>query len=195
MFTSRAEYRITLRQDNADQRLTPKGHALHLASDERLRNLEFKETQKKDIVKFFNDYQVNPAEINTILESRQSAGITEKQKLGRLILRPEVSVDVLLADNTIKSHLEKYSPDAIESAEIGMKYATYIEKEKENAGKLKRLEEIKIHNDFDYHKLQSLSKEAREKLSQIKPQTIGQASRISGVNPSDISVLLVYFGR
>lgn len=195
MFTSRAEYRITLRQDNADARLTPQGYKLGLASEDRMRNLEAKEAHTQSILELFHHNQVSPEDINPILQAHGSAEITEKQKLSKLILRPEITIHKLQEQHKVKDLLRDYPSEALESAEIGMKYATYIEKEKENADKLKRLEQIKIHPEFDYHKLQSLSKEAREKLSTIRPETIGQASRISGVNPSDISVLLVYFGR
>lgn len=195
MFTSRAEYRISLRQDNADSRLTPISHKLGLASEDRMRNLELKEKQKSEIIQLFNDTQMTPEEFNPLFQETGTAQISEKQKLSKIILRPEITLELIAQQERIKELLQPYQIDALESAEIGMKYATYIEKENDNALKLKRLENIKIHDDFDYNKLQSLSKEARQKLGQIKPQTIGQASRISGVNPSDISVLLVYFGR
>lgn len=195
MFTSRAEYRITLRQDNADSRLTPLGHQIGLATQERMVQLEQKESQAKTVQSFLQTRSVAPEEINALLLEHHSNPISEKQKLAKILLRPEMEVSLFSQIESIKTALEPYEADAIFLAETTLKYETYIAKEKENADKLKRLEHISLKPDFDYHKLQSLSKEAREKLSSIKPATIAQASRISGVNPSDISVLLVYFGR
>ncbi|MBS3913402.1 MAG: tRNA uridine-5-carboxymethylaminomethyl(34) synthesis enzyme MnmG [Bacteroidetes bacterium] len=195
MFTSRAEYRISLRQDNADERLTEIGYAMGLASLERMRALEHKRSQSRQVFDWANQAQVTPQDLNPILQQLGASEITEKQKVSRIILRPELDFEALQQIPAIRDQLSAYDPEAIEDAEIGMKYATYLEKEKENALKLKRLEQIKIRPDFDFHKLQSLSKEAREKLTNVKPATIAQASRISGVTPSDISVLLVYFGR
>lgn len=195
MFTSRAEYRITLRQDNADSRLTPIGHTIGLASNHRMELLHTKESEAAAITQFTEETAFKPEEINPYLNSLNSSPISEKQKLNKLLLRPEVYLQDLKTIESVNTFLQNKTDDAIHMAETGIKYATYIDKEKENAGKLKRLEEITLKPDFEYQKLQSLSKEAREKLSRLKPATIGQASRISGVNPSDISVLLVYFGR
>ncbi|MCC7299228.1 MAG: tRNA uridine-5-carboxymethylaminomethyl(34) synthesis enzyme MnmG [Bacteroidia bacterium] len=195
MFTSRAEYRITLRQDNADERLTEIGFGIGLASKERMERVNEKTSQTNELFQILNITGVSPADINLTLQAHNSATISEKQKIGKLLLRPEISIENLKQSPAMEKLLAPYSEDAQAATETRIKYATYLEKEKENADKLKRLENIIIHEDFDYNKLQSLSKESREKLSKAKPQTIGQASRISGVTPSDISVLLVYFGR
>jgi tRNA uridine 5-carboxymethylaminomethyl modification enzyme len=195
MFTSRAEYRITLRQDNADERLTPLSYALGLASASRMQQVESKTKQRSDIQQYLEQTSIKPEEINPLLESLGSAMITEKQKLHKLLLRPQVDLDTLMTIDGIRNSLRSFDTDALASAETLIKYGNYLEKEKENANKLKRLENIKIHADFDFKKLKSLSKEAMEKLTKNKPETIGQASRISGVTPADISILLVYFGR
>ncbi len=196
MFTSRAEYRISLRQDNADYRLTPIGFNIGLASSSRLTDAMEKQRQAEKIIHFIDNYSVSPLDINPYLESIQSSPIAEKQKINKLILRPEIQLkDLDTVLDPIHQLLSDKSEESIQTAETSLKYASYIEKEIENAKKLNKLEDIKLKSTFDYHKLQSLSKEAREKLSLIKPENIGQASRISGVNPSDISVLLVYFGR
>lgn len=195
MFTSRAEYRITLRQDNADERLTPLSYALGLASASRMQQVESKTKQRSDIQQYLEQTSIKPEEINPLLESLGSAMITEKQKLHKLLLRPQVDLDTLMTIDSISNSLRSFDTDALASAETLIKYGNYLEKEKENANKLKRLENIKIHADFDFKKLKSLSKEAMEKLTKNKPETIGQASRISGVTPADISILLVYFGR
>ena len=196
MFTSRAEYRISLRQDNADYRLTPIGFNIGLASSSRLTDAMEKQRQAEKIIHFIDNYSVSPLDINPYLESIQSSPIAEKQKINKLVLRPEIQLkDLDTVLDPIHQLLSDKSEESIQTAETSLKYASYIEKEIENAKKLNKLEDIKLKSTFDYHKLQSLSKEAREKLSLIKPENIGQASRISGVNPSDISVLLVYFGR
>jgi len=196
MFTSRAEYRISLRQDNADYRLTPIGFNIGLASSSRLTDAMEKQRQAEKIIHFIDNYSVSPLDINPYLESIQSSPIAEKQKINKLVLRPEIQLkDLDTVLDPIHQLLSDKSEESIQTAETSLKYASYIEKEIENAKKLNKLEDIKLKSTFDYHKLQSLSKEAREKLSLIKPKNIGQASRISGVNPSDISVLLVYFGR
>lgn len=195
MFTSRAEYRITLRQDNADERLTPLSYALGLASASRMQQVESKTKQRSEIQQYLEQTSIKPEEINPVLESVGSAMITEKQKLHKLLLRPQVDLDTLMTIGSISNSLRSFDTDALASAETLIKYGNYLEKEKENANKLKRLENIKIHADFDFKKLKSLSKEAMEKLTKNKPETIGQASRISGVTPADISILLVYFGR
>jgi tRNA uridine 5-carboxymethylaminomethyl modification enzyme len=195
MFTSRAEYRITLRQDNADERLTPKGHELRLASDERMNVLETKKQDTKKIMCFFENNNVDMTVANTILEAKNSSTIIEKQRYKRFLLRPEINISDIEHIKEVNELLQHCSEEAAQSAENNIKYESYLKKEQEMAEKLQRLEEVKIPGHFDYHKLTSLSKESREKLHKIRPATLGQASRISGVNPADISVLMVYFGR
>lgn len=196
MFTSRAEYRVLLRQDNADARLTPKSFELGLANKERYERVKEKILQAQQIMKFFREESISPEEINPYLESIGSSPINQKVKMFGALLRPGVSVnDFVRCSSAVKTFAEKFYPECLEQAEILMKYEGYISKEYEMAEKLQRLEEIKLHDDFDYSRLTSLSTEAREKLSRVRPNTIGQASRISGVSPSDISILLVYLGR
>ena len=199
MFTSRAEYRILLRQDNADVRLTPKSHEIGLASKERLDRVNQKNAEAAQIMKFFKHESISPDEINPLLESIGSAALKQKVPMFGVLARPGVSVKDFV---TCSAPLQKFikllksgGAESLEQAEILMKYEGYISKEYEMAEKIQRLEEIKLHEDFDYHRLTSLSSEAREKLSKVRPNTIGQASRISGVNPSDVSILLVYMGR
>ncbi|WP_299115628.1 tRNA uridine-5-carboxymethylaminomethyl(34) synthesis enzyme MnmG [uncultured Winogradskyella sp.] len=197
MFTSRAEYRTLLRQDNADFRLTPKGFDLGLASENRLKRMEEKQSKSDNFVQFFKDTSVDPKEINPILEAKNSAQVKQKDKMFKLFARPNITIDdmrkvVSVNDYVVEKNLDK---EVLEQAEIQVKYAGYIEKEKSNADKLQRLENVKIPKDFDYSKLQSMSLEARGKLNDIQPVTVSQASRISGVSPADISVLLVYLGR
>ncbi len=197
MFTSRAEYRTLLRQDNADFRLTPKGHEIGLASNDRMHRMEQKQKQSDAFVKFFKDTSVTPDEINPILEEKKSSPIRQSGKLFKLFARPQIVLDDLRGVSSIAAYIEEHALDkeVLEQTEIQVKYSGYIEKEKNNADKLHRLENVKIPANFDYSKLKSLSFEAREKMSKIKPTTVSQASRISGVSPSDISVLLVYMGR
>ncbi len=197
MFTSRAEYRTLLRQDNADLRLTPKSYAIGLASAERLERMEEKERRSAAFVSFFKKTSVLPEDINPVLESVGSSLVRQSDKMFKVFSRPDVTMGHMMklksdADYVSENDLGK---EEMEQAEIQIKYAGYIEKEKNNADKLHRLENVKIPEDFDYTKLKSLSFEAREKLESIRPVTISQASRISGVSPSDISVLLVYMGR
>ena len=199
MFTSRAEYRILLRQDNADERLTPIGFDLGLATKSRYELLLRKREMIKQVTQTIRETSVVPDTINPMLEANGSALITQSKKAVEILLRPEVSIrDLQLLVSGIVT-AEQSSPDIIdevlESAEISIKYAGYIEREKIVADKLKRLEHIKINPNFDFSQLESLSTEARQKLSRIRPGDIGQASRIPGVSPSDINVLLVYFGR
>lgn len=198
MFTSRAEYRIMLRQDNADERLTPQSHALGLASDDRLKRVETKRREYGQLIEFFKETSCEPQEMNPVLTRENSSPLKQKVKLSSVITRPGIGLDHLAEGSTaLHSYLdsESFTAAAKEQAEILMKYDGYISKEHEMADKLSRLENIKLQPSFEYHKLTSLSAEAREKLSQIQPATIGQASRISGVSPSDISVLMVYVGR
>ncbi len=197
MFTSRAEYRTLLRQDNADLRLTPKGYALGLASEERLRKMQEKERKSDAFIDFFRNTSFSPEAINPILEEVASAPVKQADKMYKVFSRPNVTMGHMLQLEEVANYVETHElgREVMEQAEIQVKYSGYIAKEKNNADKLQRLENIKIPEGFDYSKLKSLSYEAREKLNAIRPVTISQASRISGVSPSDISVLLVFMGR
>ena len=197
MFTSRAEYRTLLRQDNADIRLTPVSYELGLAKEDRLRRMEIKLKKANSFIQFFKDTSVKPEEINPILESLDSAKVTQSDKMYKVFSRPNVTLEHMKKISKVKEYLAQNDLDneMLEQTEIEIKYSGYIEKEKNNADKLSRLEDIKIPETFDYNKLKSLSFEAKEKLKKIRPSTLSQASRISGVSPSDISVLLVYMGR
>lgn len=199
MFTSRAEYRILLRQDNADLRLTPLSFEIGLATEERYNRVVEKKKNLEKVIHFIKNYSVKPEQVNELLREKQTAEIQQKVKVANLLLRPQVFLsDLMSFDSELKAKIEelKVNNDEIyEEAEIFIKYEGYIEKEQEIADKLGKFENIVLHENFDYHKLKSLSFEAREKLNKIKPKTIGQASRISGVSPSDISVLIVYLGR
>lgn len=194
MFTSRAEYRISLRQDNADQRLTPRGFDIGLASRERLDKLNIINTGATEIKDFLTKTNITPEEVLEYLPDNVTP-LSEKQRANKLLLRPQIELHHLEKIPHIGNELEKYSEDSKERASIFIKYQSYIEKEVELAQKLNRLEDVIIPHEYNFHKLNSISLEAREKLSKIRPQTIGQASRISGVNPADIQVLLVHFGR
>ena len=197
MFTSRAEYRLLLRQDNADIRLTKKGYKLGLAKIDRLEQLEKKEIETAELIKFLNKQSIDPNDINPVLERLGSAVIKQKVKIKSILSRPHVTLNDLLVCKELETYLKEKNCalEAIEQAEIEIKYGGYLNKEKESAEKSIRLENIKIDNDFKFDKLHSISTEGREKLNAIKPKTIGQASRISGVSPSDVNVLLVYLGR
>lgn len=199
MFTSRAEYRILLRQDNADFRLTEKAFEIGLASEERYNKMLAKKESVKKILKYLGKNSALPEEINGYLIEAGSQALKQKIRFNQVLLRPQVSLEKLIEKSeSLKNYIEENalnSPEVLEEVEILVKYERYIEKEKEIADKLKKYEGIELHSDFDYEKLHSLSFEAREKLKKIKPKSIGQASRISGVSPSDISVLLVYLGR
>lgn len=196
MFTSRAEYRILLRQDNADIRLTALSNAIGFASDERLENVQAKQKETEAIIKQLQESSIEPSEINAYLKKSGTSPIKQKVKLSTILSRPQVNIKQILHQEELNHfNFNKYSKDCLEQAEIKIKYDGYIIREKEMADKLNRLEEVKIKADFNYHNLNSISSEAREKLSKIKPSTIGQASRISGVSPSDISVLLIHMGR
>jgi tRNA uridine 5-carboxymethylaminomethyl modification enzyme len=199
MFTSRAEFRILLRQDNADERLTPLGHQIGLASDEDLQRVENKKEQTQLLKSKLREIGVTPTEANSMLEQKESAQITQQVKAASLITRPHISLDDLVAiSDPIRAVVETVKakdPLAVEQAEILLKYEGYIEREEEQAQKLLRLEDLKIPQELDFRQIKSLSIEAKEKLSSIQPATIGQASRVSGVSPSDISVLLIHLGR
>ena len=197
MFTSRAEYRTLLRQDNADYRLTPKSFEIGLASEERLRRMEKKFSSSDAMVSFFRETSITSTEANPILIEKGSAPMDQSDKMFKVFSRPQLDLDDFLKFDKVKMYVEQNELDReiLEQAEIQVKYSGYIEKERNNADKLTRLEDVKIPEDFDYNKIKSMSIEAKQKLSKIRPVTISQASRISGVSPSDISVLLIYMGR
>lgn len=197
MFTSRAEYRILLRQDNADIRLTPIADRLGMKNMEnRLERVNEKTQEVKDIDTYVRKTSVTPDQLNGYLEKQGSKALNQKVKLHSVLMRPNVSlVDMRKELPELDSALSKYTNEVVNLAEVGLKYEGYIRKEQEMVDKMNRLEEVIINSSFDYDKLQSLSAEAREKLTKIQPRTIGQASRISGVSPSDVSVLLVHMGR
>lgn len=197
MFTSRAEYRTLLRQDNADLRLTPKGFEIGLASEKRLRRMEQKHEEAEKFVKFFADTSVKPEDANPVLESKESSPIRQSDKMFKIFSRPNITIDDMRKFDAVEDYIQDNNLDneVIEQAEIQVKYSGYISKEKNNADKLTRLEYVKIPENFDYSQIKSMSFEAREKLKKIQPTTVSQASRISGVSPNDISVLLVYMGR
>jgi tRNA uridine 5-carboxymethylaminomethyl modification enzyme len=197
MFTSRAEYRLLLRQDNADIRLTKKGFTLGLASKERLDNLNKKIEQTDKLIKFLKKQNIEPEKINKVLKKKNSATVKQKKKLFSFLSRPHIKYeDLLISKELIEFvNMHEIEDNAIEQAEITIKYGGYLNKEEASAKKLNKLEEMVIPEMFDYKKLHSISTEGKEKLSQIRPKSIGQASRISGVSPSDINVLLIYMGR
>ena len=196
MFTSRAEYRILLRQDNADVRLTEKAHKLGLAGVDRLEAVQRKEKNISEIISSFARTSLIPEEVNSYLTIQKSSPLKQKVKASSVVTRPNITVQGLKENNgELAESLEGYSDLEIENAEILMKYDGYIKREKEVADKLKRLEDIAIYSDIDYGQLSSLSAEAVDKLTKVKPTTIGQASRISGISPSDVSVLMVFHGR
>ena len=196
MFTSRAEYRILLRQDNADLRLTKKGYDMGLAKTDRIEKLIQKETAIDEIKNWLKTYKVSPEAVNGVLESLGSATIREKCSLETFIKRPDVSIsDLGKIGHEVSQNLRKYSSEIIEQAEIQIKYQNYIEKEENLVNKIHTLENYRINTTIDYDNIVSLSLEGREKLKKIKPQTLGQASRINGVSPADISILMVYLGR
>ena len=216
MFTSRAEYRILLRQDNADVRLTPLIYKLVEAGRQtvdgsmqwggvplessdlqgRMERVKEKIAAYEAIEKFFRNHSVTTDQVNGFLESRDSAPITQQVKLHGLLLRPNITMqDLRELLPEVNTFLQPFEEEYQNNAEINMKYEGYIRKEQEMVDKMNRLEEVRIYDGFDFHQLGAISNEAREKLSQVKPRTIGQASRISGVTPSDVSVLLVHMGR
>jgi tRNA uridine 5-carboxymethylaminomethyl modification enzyme len=196
MFTSRAEFRTLLRQDNADIRLTQKGYNLGLASENRLERMKYKRENADTIVKEIKTNKITPDSANTYLERIGSTTIREKSSIYSILKRPEINIEnIRLIDNGMKKFLDQYDEEVIEQAVINIKYESYIEKELLMVEKMTRLEDLNINPNFDYEKLLSISIEARQKLKKIKPQTLGQASRISGVSPSDISVIIIHLGR
>ncbi|WP_396165615.1 tRNA uridine-5-carboxymethylaminomethyl(34) synthesis enzyme MnmG [Flavobacterium sp.] len=197
MFTSRAEYRTLLRQDNADSRLTPKAFELGLVSEKRMRRMEQKFAASDAMVSFFKETSLTVAETNPILEEKGSAPIVQADKMFKVFSRPQIDLEDFLKFEKVAAYVAENNLDReiLEQAEIQVKYSGYIEKERSNADKLTRLEDMKIPADFDYNQIKSMSIEAKQKLTKIQPITISQASRISGVSPSDISVLLIHMGR
>tara|TARA_B100000900_G_scaffold98836_1_gene81689 strand:- start:517 stop:2388 length:1872 start_codon:yes stop_codon:yes gene_type:complete len=197
MFTSRAEYRTLLRQDNADIRLTQKGFDLGIASEKRLIRMRQKLHKSETLISFFRKTSVKPEVANPVLEQKESAAIRQSDKVFKIFSRPNITMEDVLQFPDVKDFVDKeqFDDETIEQAEIQIKYAGYINKEKNNADKLTRLEYVKIPQDFNYSQIKSMSLEAREKLNAVQPKTVAQASRISGVSPNDVSVLLVYMGR
>ena len=199
MFTSRAEYRILLRQDNADARLTEKGYEIGLATEERLNHYKNKYEKVHELVDFLKTTNISPDRINGLLESKGTPGIANKMRLSQILTRPQINlVDMIGVIDSLKENYDLSTEsirNIVEEAEIIVKYEGYIDKEREVADKLNRLENVKLSPDFDYYALNSLTMEAREKLTKHKPQTLGQASRISGISPADISVIAIFLGR
>jgi tRNA uridine 5-carboxymethylaminomethyl modification enzyme len=196
MFTSRAEYRTLLRQDNADLRLTAIGYDLGLASEERFQMVQKKKENIESIIKKFNEVSVDPEDINSFFENVGSTPLSQKQKLAQLVLRPGIGAKEMIDHHDgLKKDFSDYHEIEIEQAEIQMKYAVYIEKEKEMVERMGQMEDLEIPVSFDFSRVQAISTEAREKLKKIQPRTLGQASRISGINPSDVQILMVYMGR
>ena len=196
MFTSRAEFRTLLRQDNADLRLTELSHKLGLASDTRMRRVEEKQKNVAEIRQILNAHSIEPDEINAFLTEIESAPLVEKQKAAKLVLRPNISLQQILNNSAaLQTKIAHQEVEFIEQAEIQVKYERYIEKEKEIVDRMATLENQLIPDNFDYDKVSALSIEALQKFKKIRPLTLGQASRISGVNPSDIQILMVYMGR
>ena len=197
MFTSRAEYRMLLRQDNADKRLTEKSHKIGLATNDRLTKMTSKYSNADKLIRLLKTHSISPKSINPVLKEKKSATVKQSGKADRILSRPNISLSDLMKSKELKLAVDELSlsQEERDQAEIQIKYSGYIDKEKNNADKLTRLEALRIPEKFDYSKIKSMSAEAKEKLIKIKPETISQASRISGVSPNDISVLLVYMGR
>src|SRR5688572_25287411 len=196
MFTSRAEYRILLRQDNADLRLTESGHKLGLASDDRMKTLLDKKSDINTLLQELRKIKVDPEVVNEDLSAFNTATIKEKVPVINLLRRPHIGMEeIRVIDKHLKILLDKYSTEVQEQVEIFLKYESYIDRKEKLAKKIEGLENFRIKGEFDYDRVKALSSEAREKLKKIKPETIGQASRISGVSPSDISVLTIYLGK
>jgi tRNA uridine 5-carboxymethylaminomethyl modification enzyme len=197
MFTSRAEYRTLLRQDNADLRLTPKGYSIGLAKEDRLKRMEYKLDASDKFVTFFKETSIKAEVANPILEFKGSSLMTQGDKMFKVFSRPQIDLDDILKFTAVTDYISENNLDqeVIEQAEILVKYSGYIEKEKNHADKVNRLEDVRIPDNYDFDKIKAISIEARQKLTKIRPTTIAQASRISGVSPSDISVLLIHMGR
>ena len=196
MFTSRAEFRTLLRQDNADLRLTEMSYRIGLASEERMRKVLLKMEETKKVKEYFSKTFLSPEDLNEYLEENSSSPIVEKQKIEKIILRPNVDVASISEHiSQVKNDLASYSTESVEQAEIQTKYQVYIDKELEMVNRMKQMENLEIPHLFDYQRITALSIEAKEKLNKVKPQTLGQASRISGINPTDVQILLVYMGR
>jgi tRNA uridine 5-carboxymethylaminomethyl modification enzyme len=196
MFTSRAEFRTLLRQDNADLRLTGIGYELGLASTERYEKMMQKNHQVAEVIKKFNEISIEPTTMNSLFESIGSSPMQQKQKLSQLVLRPGVGAKQMIEHHSeLKKEFESYNDLVIEQAEIQMKYDVYIEKEKEMVERMTQMEGLEIPATFDFDRVQAIGNEAKEKLKKIQPRTLGQASRISGINPSDVQILMVYMGR
>ena len=195
MFTSRAEYKLLLRQDNADIRLTEKSYNIGLASEERLRKVEEKIKKSGELEEFLKELSLKPNVINPILEENESNPVDQAYRASQILTRPNINLEKLSKIEIIGNKAREYSEEIQEQAEINIKYKGYIEKEKENVAKLQRMENIKIPEDFDFSKVASLSSEALQKMNNIRPKNIAQASRISGVSPADINVLLIYLGK
>ena len=195
MFTSRAEYRLLLRQDNADIRLTEKSYHLGLASQERLTKVNEKIAKSTELEDYLRELSLKPGIINPILAQNESNPVDQAYRAAQFLTRPNINLEKLSKIDTIGEKVQQYTEEEKEQAEINIKYKGYIEKEKENVAKLGRMENIKIPSHFDYAKITSLSAEAKQKLQNIRPLTIAQASRISGVSPADINVLLVFLGK
>ncbi len=196
MFTSRAEFRLLLRQDNADLRLTPMGYQIGLADELRLENVKKKKEETSKLINDLKQKKVNPEQINKGLDEINSASIREKISLEKLLKRPQVGIQELSQmDPELKKYFDTYSKDVLEQAEIQIKYDSYIEKEQQMVEKISNMENYKIPTKFDYHAITALSAEGKQKLSKIRPETLGQASRISGVSPADLSIITVYLGR
>jgi len=195
MFTSRAEYRLLLRQDNADIRLTEKAFELGLAKEERLKRVQEKVAKSQELETFLRETSLKPGVINPILESIESNPVDQAYRASQFLTRPNITLEKLDNIEVIKEFTSQFDDEVREQAEVNIKYKGYIEKEKENVAKLNRLENVKIPEDFDYLKISSLSAEAKQKMNNVRPKTVAQAGRISGVSPADINVLLVYLGR
>jgi len=196
MFTSRAEFRILLRQDNADLRLTELSYKIGFAEQDRMNRVLEKRKATDDIIQFIKEYSIEPADIDAYLESKGTSALIHKMKLEKIIARPQIEImDLVQNVPAVRQHLEHYEKEFLQQAEISIKYDGYIQKEFDQVQKMDKIENVHLKPDFDYMALQSLSMEARQKLTKIKPQTLGQASRISGVSPADISVLMIFLGR